>query len=121
MIKNIETKTKDNDDYYLNFCFGYGGREEIVDAVYRITQDIKEGKIQPTEVDEDLIDKYVYNASQPDLVIRTGGDNRTSNFLVWQSAYSEWFFVKKFWPELTKEDFFEILDEFKKRDRRFGK
>lgn len=120
-IGDIEKKTSKNDGYYLNFCFGYGGREEIVDAVHRIAEDIKSGEVQPSQVDEELIDNYVYNASQPDLVIRTGGDNRTSNFLVWQTAYSEWFFIKKFWPELTREDLEKIFEEFKKRERRFGK
>jgi tritrans,polycis-undecaprenyl-diphosphate synthase [geranylgeranyl-diphosphate specific] len=117
----IEEKTKNNNNYQLNICFGYGGREEIVDAVYKIAEDIKEGKISPTEVDENLIDKYVYNASEPDFIIRTGGDHRTSNFLVWQSAYSEWFFVDKFFPELSNEDLDNILIDFKNRDRRFGK
>lgn len=119
--KRIQEATKDYDGYQLNVCFGYGGREEIVDAVHQIAQDVKEGKIIPTQVDEDLIDKYVYNASQPDFIIRTGGDRRTSNFLPWQSAYSEWFFEEKFFPELNEEDLDRILNEFLKRERRFGK
>ncbi len=119
--KKIEEKTKNFTDYTLNICFGYGGREEIVDAVYAIAEDVKKGKINPSQVDEDLIDSYVYNASKPDFIIRTGGDFRTSNFLPWQSAYSEWFFIDKFFPELTSEDLDNIFEEFKKRDRRFGK
>lgn len=119
--KRIEGSTKDYDGYQLNICLGYGGREEIVDAVYKIALDIKKGKIIPTQIDEDLIDKYVYNPSQPDFIIRTGGNKRTSNFLPWQSTYSEWFFIDKFFPELTEEDLDKILKDFLKRDRRFGK
>lgn len=118
---SIQEATKDYDNYQLNVCFGYGGREEIVDAVHNIAKDIKEGKILPTQIDEDLIDKYVYNDSQPDFIIRTGGDHRTSNFLPWQSTYSEWFFVDKFFPELTSEDLDNLFNQFKERDRRFGK
>lgn len=119
--QNIEQATKDYTNYQLNVCFGYGGREEIVDAVHNIAKDIKEGNIIPTQVDEELIDTYMYNASQPDFIIRTGGDRRTSNFLPWQSTYSEWFFIEKFFPELNEEDLDNILAEFQGRDRRYGK
>jgi tritrans,polycis-undecaprenyl-diphosphate synthase [geranylgeranyl-diphosphate specific] len=119
--RSVQEKTKNHDGYQLNICFGYGGREEIVDAVHEIAKDVKEGKILPAQVDEELIDKYVYNSSQPDFIIRTGGDHRTSNFLLWQSAYSEWFFIDKFFPELTEEDLDQIYKEFQDRDRRFGK
>ena len=119
--RSVQEKTKDYNGYQLNVCFGYGGREEMVDAIHQITNDVKEGKIIPTQVDEELIDQYVYNASKPDFIIRTGGDHRTSNFLIWQSTYSEWFFIDKFFPELTEEDLDKILKEFQDRDRRFGK
>ncbi len=117
----LEEQTKDNSSFKLNFCFGYGGREEVVDAVHAIAEDVKAGKVLPSQVDEDLIDSYVYLADQPDFIIRTGGDKRTSNFLIWQSAYSEWFFLDKMWPELEKEDFATCMKEFENRNRRFGR
>lgn len=117
----VEESTKENSTYILRFCVAYGGREELVDAMYNIAADVKEGKIIPTQVDEELIDQYIYQADQPDLIIRTGGDLRTSNFLVWQSAYSEWFFTEKTWPELTQEDIKTFISDFNSRERRFGK
>lgn len=121
LISELEENTKNNTNYLIRFCVAYGGREELVDAIHNITKDVKEGKVQPTEVDEELIDKYVYTSQGPDLIIRTGGDQRTSNFLIWQSAYSEWVFTTKTWPELTKEDLEGFLKDFSGRDRRFGK
>ncbi|MCA9477694.1 MAG: di-trans,poly-cis-decaprenylcistransferase [Nanoarchaeota archaeon] len=117
----LEKKTKNNTTYTIRFCVAYGGREEMVDAVHLLAKDIKEGKIQPEQVDEDLIDSYVYMKDQPDLIIRTGGDHRTSNFLIWQSAYSEWLFYDKTWPELTQEDIQNAIDDFQGRERRFGR
>lgn len=121
LMSAIEEQTKNNASYLLRFCVAYGGREEIVDAVHNIANDVKEGKIQPTQVDEELIDAYVYMKEKPDLIIRTGGDLRTSNFLTWQSAYSEWAFTDKTWPELTQEDLKTFIEDFNKRERRFGK
>ena len=117
----IEEATKDNTSFKLNFCVAYGGREEIVDAIHKIAVDVKEGRLSPMEIDDDLIDDYVYMPDKPDFIIRTGGDVRTSNFLVWQSVYSEWFFVDKLWPELDKETFLGCVDDFNNRDRRFGR
>ena len=119
--RTLEEQTKDNKGMLLTFCFGYGGREELVDAVHLIANDVKSGKINPAEIDENIIDKYVYMSEAPDLIIRTGGDRRTSNFLNWQAAYSEWFFTDKKWPEFGREDFIEAVDDYTKRDRRFGK
>lgn len=120
-IADLEEKTSNHDNFVVNLCIAYGGQEEIVEAVHKIANDVKEGKINPLEVDIDLITSYVYLKNQPDLIIRTGGDIRTSNFLVWQSAYSEWFFIDKLWPEFDKETFLKCISEFKSRDRRFGK
>lgn len=121
VAKRIEDDTKNNKGYNLNFCLGYGGREEITDAIYNLAKDIKKGKITPEQIDEELIGTYLYTTSEPDLIIRTGGDHRTSNFLIWQSTYSEWFFIDEYWPELTTEKLSSLLEEFHKRDRRFGK
>ena len=120
-ISEAEEMTKDNTAYNLNICFGYGGREEIVDASKKLAQDVKDGKVSPENISEDMLDTYMYLDDKPDIIIRTGGDHRTSNFLSWQSAYSEWFFVDKMWPEFEEEDFKAVLDDFKSRDRRFGK
>lgn len=124
-LQNITTKleeiTKDNESFDLNICFGYGGREEIVDASRKLVEDVKKGKVEPEQIDEGLLDNYMYMSDKPDIIIRTGGEKRISNFLSWQSAYSEWFFVDTLWPEFKKEEFFNIIDDFKQRDRRFGK
>ena len=114
-VKIAQDATKDYSDYKINFCLAYGGREEIVDAVNKIIKkDVK-------EIDEETMKNYLYLNSEPDLIVRTGGDNRTSNFLIWQSNYSEWFFTEKTWPEFEKEDLIKIIEEFKLRERRFGK
>ncbi|MFW5865949.1 MAG: polyprenyl diphosphate synthase [Nanoarchaeota archaeon] len=120
-LAEVKEQTRDNDLFTLNMCFGYGGREEIVDATRALAQDVKEGKVDAKDIDENLLDSYMYSSDKPDLIIRTGGEHRTSNFLPWQSAYSEWFFVDTMWPEFSKKEFIAILDQYKKRDRRFGK
>ena len=112
--------TKDYDNYIVNFCVAYGGREEIVDGVNKAIKDAREGKID--KVDDDSFGKYLYIQSDPDIIIRTSGEKRTSNFLLWHSSYSEWFFLNKTWPDFSKEDLAEAVEEFKKsRQRRFGK
>lgn len=121
LMKEIEKSTEEYDNYIVNFALAYGGREEVVDAVKKIGRLIEEGKITNKEITEELIEKNLYMADEPDLIIRTGGEQRTSNFLIWQSNYSEWFFVEKTWPEFEKEDFIKILEEYSQRERRFGK
>ncbi len=113
--------TKDYDSYFVNFAMAYGGREEIVDAVKKIGRQLEKGEITADDVDEELLGRNLYLNDEPDLIIRTGGDHRTSNFLVWQSWYSEWFFLEKTWPEFEKEDLVACIAEFRQRERRFGK
>jgi len=113
----LEEDTKNNSEFIANFCIAYGGRQELVNAVRKIV----ESKVSGDEVDSEMITNNLYLQSQPDLIIRTGGDMRTSNFLPWQSTYSEWFFLDKMWPEFTKEDLIECIEEFKNRKRNFGK
>ncbi|MBU0457496.1 MAG: polyprenyl diphosphate synthase [Nanoarchaeota archaeon] len=120
-IIKLMDETKDYDDYIINFAMAYGGQEEVVDAVKMLIKDIKKNKINEDIIDEELFENYLYLKSKPDLIIRTGGDHRTSNFLIWQSNYSEWFFLDKFWPEFEKEDLMKVIDEFNNRERRFGK
>jgi len=118
--KEVMEATKDYGSHIVNFCVAYGGREEIVDGVNRAIKDAKEGKISC--VDEETLGKYLYMQSDPDIIIRTSGEKRISNFLLWHSHYSELFFLDKHWPDFSKEDLASIIEEFKKaRERRFGK
>lgn len=120
-IRKAEEATKEYGDYAINFALAYGGREEITDAVMKIADDAMNNKISIADIDEKLISRNLYLDSEPDIIIRTGGDRRTSNFLPWQSVYSEWFFLDKFWPEFEKEDLIDIVKEFKAKERRYGK
>ncbi|MBZ0291572.1 MAG: isoprenyl transferase [Anaerolineae bacterium] len=110
--------TKDNDKLILNVAFNYGGRDEIIRAVQQIVAD----GIPSTEIDEDLISSYMYTSPlpDPDLVIRTSGEVRSSNFLVWQSTYSEYYFTPVYWPDFGKEELRKALLEYNRRTRRFG-
>ncbi|MEK6943523.1 MAG: polyprenyl diphosphate synthase [Nanoarchaeota archaeon] len=114
-MKDAMKKTKNNKKLIVNFALAYGGRQEIMDAVNRAL------KSKKSKIDESAITKNLYLTSEPEIVIRPGGEVRTSNFLMWQSAYSEWFFVKKLWPEFTKQDLVNILKGYNERERRFGK
>ncbi|MDO8528554.1 MAG: polyprenyl diphosphate synthase [Nanoarchaeota archaeon] len=114
LMKEIEEKTKNNDKFFITFAVAYGGRQEIIDAVKKI---ISENK----EINEENFQDYLWMPDSPDFIIRTGGEKRTSNFLPWQSVYSEWIFLDKLWPEFEKQDLIEAIEEFNKRERRFGK
>lgn len=110
--------TKDNDRLILNIAFNYGGRDEIVYAMQNMLRD----GISPDEVDIELVSQYLFTAGtpDPDLVIRTSGELRTSNFLIWQSAYAEWYITPTFWPDFDKEEYAKALETYTQRDRRFG-
>lgn len=114
LMKRIEDKTKNNNNYTINFALAYGGRQEILSAIKKL---IKEKK----EVNEKNFQESLWLSDEPDLIIRTGGEKRTSNFLPWQSAYSEWVFFDKMWPKFTKQDLEKAIKEFGNRKRRFGK
>jgi tritrans,polycis-undecaprenyl-diphosphate synthase [geranylgeranyl-diphosphate specific] len=120
-MRTLMEQTKNNKPNIVNFAMAYGGREEVVDAAKKIAEDIKAGKVDVEKINEEMFGKYLYLNSDPDLIIRTGGERRTSNFLAWQGIYSEWFFVDKTWPEMEKEDLVKVLQEFSERERRFGK
>lgn len=111
-------KTKDHDGLYLNMALNYGGRADVVKAVKDI---VKEG-IDPNDIDEKTISDHLYTKGMPDpdLMIRTGGDYRISNFLIYQLAYTELYFTKVLWPDFTKDEFDLALEDFTKRDRRYG-
>jgi len=113
--------TKNNKQKSINFAMAYGGREEIIDAVKKIAQEAKEGKVEPAQITEETIGKELWLDSEPDLIIRTGGERRTSNFLPWQATYSELIFMEKFWPEIEKEDVLECVQDYSNRKRRFGR
>ena len=115
-MQEIMEKTSGYDKFKLNLCMAYGGRQEIVDAVRKIVA----SNIKPESIDEELLSKNMYLESCPDLLIRPGGEKRLSNFLTWESIYSELFFLDKLWPEMTNADLADIIKEFKKRERRFG-
>ncbi|MFQ5996499.1 MAG: polyprenyl diphosphate synthase [Dehalococcoidales bacterium] len=117
-IKNAEDLTRNNTGMTLNLAFNYGGHLEIIDAVRRI---VAEG-IPPEKIDEKLFSSYLYTAGLPDvdLLIRTGDELRLSNFLIWQTAYSEYYFTQSLWPEFTKEDIDKALLAYSQRERRFG-
>jgi undecaprenyl diphosphate synthase len=117
-ISEAEEKTKDNTRGTLAVCFNYGGQLEIADACKKI---IQEG-IAAEDVTPEVLSEHMYAPDLPplDMIVRTSGENRTSNFMLWRSAYSEFFFLEKLWPDMTKDDVTAILEEYSRRGRRFG-
>ena len=122
LIERNENDSKDRDGMVLNIAMNYGGRDEIVHAVKNIAQDIKDGKLDVSDIDAQLISDNIYTASQPDpdLIIRPSGEYRTSNFLLWQSAYAEYCIMDVLWPDFKSEHLNKALIEYAKRNRRFG-
>lgn len=122
-MKKVEEKTKKYGEHLLNIAVAYGGQQEIVDTFKKLSKKISKGLIDPKKINEKLIRENLYTngSPYPDLIIRTGGEKRLSNFLLWQAAYSELFFTEKRWPEIDKETFLRAVKEFQKRERRFGK
>ena len=106
----------------VNFCFNYGGRDELVRATKLFAQDVLDGKRKPEELTEDVLSTYLYSAGVPDpeLIIRPSGEMRTSNFLLWQSAYSEYVFMDVLWPDFGPDDLDKAIEEYHRRNRRFG-
>ncbi len=114
--------TKNNSGMILNIAFNYGGRQEIIHAVRSLARDCREGKIDTEAIDEKVFSSYLYTSGlpDPDLLIRTSGEMRISNFLLWQLSYAECFFTEKCWPEFTPEEFRKAIYDFQHRERRFG-
>lgn len=124
LIGEVEKTTENYGKHFLNFAIAYGGRAEIVDAAQKIAREVHEGKLDPEKVDEKTIEQYLYTShmpqQDPDLIIRTSGEERLSGFLLWQSAYSELFFLDVFWPDFRLIDLLRAVRTFQGRKRRFG-
>ncbi|RLE65918.1 MAG: di-trans,poly-cis-decaprenylcistransferase [Thermoprotei archaeon] len=125
LIEELEEKTSKYDSHYLNIAIAYGGRSEIIEAVKKIAKDVKTGKVKVDEIDEETFEHYLFTShlpkQSPDLVIRTSGEVRLSNFLLWQSAYSELIFMDVYWPEFRKIDLLRAIRLYQQRHRRFGR
>ena len=121
-ITEAEEATKNYNKRFLNLAIGYDGRLEIIDSFKKIIKDVQEGKITVDDVDEDLVSKNLYTEGidDPNLIIRTSGEERLSGFLLWQSSYSELYFCETLWPELRKVDFLRAIRSYQARERRFG-
>ena len=122
-ITYIEEATKNNDGLTINLAINYGGRAEIINATKNIAEKVKDGEISIEEINEDLINRNMqtYDSPDPDLIIRTGGEKRLSGFLIWQSAYSEFYFTKVYWPDFDGEELNKAIIEYSNRKRNFGK
>ncbi|HTT99013.1 MAG TPA: isoprenyl transferase [Rhizomicrobium sp.] len=122
MIEEMEKKTVDNTGTNLTFAFDYGGQEEIAAAARELARAAKEGRLDPETITPELFAQRLFTSAlpEPDLVIRTSGERRLSNFLLWQSAYAELLFVDTLWPDFTPEKFLEAIEQFAQRERRFG-
>jgi tritrans,polycis-undecaprenyl-diphosphate synthase [geranylgeranyl-diphosphate specific] len=124
LIADVEKTTKDYDNRFLNFAFAYGGRAEILDATKMIAEKVRDGELKLDDVNESMFEKHLYTAhmpkQEPDLIIRTSGEERLSGFLLWQSAYSELAFLDVYWPDFRLIDLLRAIRTFQTRKRRYG-
>jgi undecaprenyl diphosphate synthase len=122
LLEEAMRKTSANEDMIWTLALSYGGRDEIVQAVRRIAEDAVRGAISPHNIDHALFQNYLYthDLPDPDLLIRTSGEYRLSNFLLWQTAYTEFYFTDVLWPDFSKEDLMAAIEEYQRRERRFG-
>ena len=122
LCKDAESRSSAYSDVQVNFCLNYGGRDELVKAAQAFAADVSAGKYKPEELTEDILSSYLYSAGVPDpeLIIRPSGELRTSNFLLWQSAYSEYVFMDVLWPDFGPTELDRAIDEYHRRNRRFG-
>jgi len=121
-LRDAEERTKHNDVITLNFCVNYGGRAEIADAVRSIGADVAAGTLNPSRIDERTIARHLYHPDVPDvdLFVRSSGEQRTSNFMLWQSAYAEMVFLDTLWPDFDRRDLWRAVEMYVDRDRRYG-
>ena len=122
VVNDAIERTKDGKNFTFNICLNYGGKAELVRAAKLFAQDVKDGKKAVRDLDEQQFEQYLYTKDLPpvDLLIRTSGEQRTSNYLPWQLAYAEFIFTPTAWPDFTKEELHKCLDEFNTRSRRYG-
>jgi undecaprenyl diphosphate synthase len=122
-LEEVMRRTESNDEMRLTFALAYSGRVELVDATRRLARDVESGLLDPDAIDEKRLESYLYapDLSDPDLLIRTGGEHRISNYLIWQLAYTELFFSERLWPEFRKQDLVDAIVAYQARERRFGK
>ena len=122
VLSEIMDKTKDNSGMVLNAALSYSGRSEIIHAIRTIAKDVRKGTVKPQQIDETLFSSYLYTTGlpDPDLLIRTSGELRISNFLLWQLAYTELYITNTLWPDFTEKDLMLALQDYQKRERRFG-
>ncbi|MEM9495189.1 MAG: isoprenyl transferase [Pseudomonadota bacterium] len=122
LVRRAESETRNNDAFYLQIAFNYGGRDEIARAARALAADVRDGKVDPQQIDEARVGQYLdtTDAPDPDLVIRTSGEMRISNFLLWQAAYAEYMFLDVLWPDFTAEVFETAVNEYCQRERRYG-
>ncbi len=123
VLKKSIAETAGNNGLILNLALSYGGRIEVISAARQLAELCLEGKIKPTDIDEELFESKLYTADlpDPDLLIRTGGEARLSNFLLWQASYAEIYFTDTAWPDFTRDDLFAAINSFQQRQRRFGR
>ncbi len=121
-IKDCIERTKNNTGVTFSIALNYGGRAELIKAIKEIAKDVKEEIVKEDQITEELINKHLYTKDipEPDLIIRTSGEQRLSGFLAWQSTYSELYFIQKNWPDFTEQDLDEAIEEYNKRTRKFG-
>lgn len=121
-IRKAKEATKNNNKMIVNMALSYGGRDEIVHAVKKIAQKVKNNEIDSRQIDKEMLSMHLYTAGmpEPDLLIRTSGEYRLSNFLLWQLAYTELYFTNTLWPDFTKEDLLKAIASYQKRERRYG-
>jgi undecaprenyl diphosphate synthase len=122
LMDELELLTADNDRVHLTVAINYGGRDEVARATRRLAQDVAACKLSPQDVGDETLPRYLDTCflPDPDLVIRTSGEARISNFLLWQSAYAEYEFIDTLWPDFTRAEFARVVAGYKTRDRRFG-
>ncbi|MEC9485063.1 MAG: isoprenyl transferase [Candidatus Izemoplasma sp.] len=122
LIRRVEEKTKDRQGMTLNICFDYGSHDELTEATKMIAKEVKQGKYDIEDINPTVIENHLYTSGLPelDLLIRTSGEERLSNFLLWQIAYSEFIFTKTYWPAFNKKKLYKAIKQFQKRTRRFG-
>lgn len=125
MLKKLEDATREYDNIYLNIAIAYGGQIELLDAVRKVADMVKDGKLDVNDIGKDILESCLYTSHlpqpEPDMILRTSGEQRLSGFLIWQSAYSELVFMDVFWPEFRKIDLMRAIRTYQRRQRRYGK